>query len=135
MAINNFAVTNNVITINGREITQWGQADPPVNERPIDPKSTLLRGLGGDAVRLDRVNPGREVELNVIPGGSDAAYLQGLFNSGANITYTRQVIGTLENVLGDQGVMVNDGPTGRAGATSITDAQFILQFNSWIEVK
>lgn len=135
MAINNFAVTNVVVTVNGREITQWGQADPPVNESPIDPGSTLMRGLGGDAVRLDRINPGRSVQLNLIPGGSDAAYMQSLWNSKANIIYTRQVIGTLENVLGDQGVIVNDGPTGRGGATSITDAQFTMEFNSWIEQK
>lgn len=135
MAINNFAVTNTVITVNGREITQWGQADPPVTESPIDPGSTLVRGLGGDAVRLDRFNPGRSVVLNLIPGGSDAAYMQSLWNSKANVTYTRTVIGTLENALGDQGVIVNDGPTGRAGASSITDAQFTMEFNSWIEQK
>lgn len=135
MALHNFAVQNNVITVNGRELTQWGQADPPVTESPIDPKSTLIRGQGGDATRLDRINPGRSVQINLLPGGSDAAYMQGLFNSNADITYTRTVIGTLENVLGDQGVIVNDGPTGRAGATSLTDAQYTLELNTWLEIK
>lgn len=135
MALHNFAVQNNVITVNGRELTQWGQADPPVTESPIDPGSTLMRGQGGDAVRLDRINPGRSVQINLIPGGSDASYMQGLWNSKANVTYTRTVIGTLENVLGDQGVIVNDAPTGRAGATSLTDVQFTLEFNQWIEIR
>lgn len=134
MAINNFATENTVVTVNGRVIQDFGDTDPPITEAPIDPTSVVRRGLGGNAVRLDRINPGRTVTLNLNPGSPDASYLQGLFLSKANITYTRQVIGSLENVLGDQGAIVNDGQTGRAGMT-ITDAQFIMEFNSWTEAK
>lgn len=135
MALHLFSVPNTVVTVNGRELTQWGQADPPVTESPIDAKSAVIRGLGGDAVRLDRVNPGRSVQINLIPGGSDASYMQALFASGANVVYIRTIIGTLENAFGDEGAIVNDGPTGRAGATSITDAQFTMEFNKWVEAK
>lgn len=133
MAINNFATENTVVVVNGREITDWGETDPPISEAPIDPRAVLRRGLGGNAVRLDRINPGRSVTLNINPGSPDAAYLQGLFNSRANITYARTVIGTLENAIGAEGVMVNDGTTGRGGVT-ITDRQFVIEFNSWTEL-
>lgn len=134
MSLHNFSTTNTVITVNGREITDWGETDPPYSEDPIDPASVLRRGLGGNAVRLDRINPGRTVTLNINPGGPDASYLQGLFNSRANITLSKTIIGSLENSIGTEGVIVNDGTIGRAGVT-ITDNQFIIEFNSWDGLK
>lgn len=134
MSINDFSVAQTVVTINGREITDWGETNPPVNEAPIDPKGVLRRGLGGNAIRLDRNNPGRTVTISLNPGSDDASYMQGLFNSKANITYTRTVIGTLEDVVAAEGVIVNDGAMGRAG-TTITDVQFTIEFNSWTELK
>lgn len=134
MAINNFSTDLFVVTVNGRTIDDWGEADPPYNDEPIDQKSTLRRGQGGNGVRLNRLNPGRRVTLNVNPGSSDGAFLQGLFESNANITLTKQQIGTLEVATGLEGVMVNDGPVGRGGQT-ITDDQFIIEFNSWTSVK
>lgn len=135
MALVNITTENTVITINGREITDWGEAENPVNEEPIDPSSTLRRGMGGNAVRLDRINPGRRVTISLNPGGADSAYMQGLFGSNANITYTRTVIGTLENAVGAEGVIVNDGAIGRAGGASITDDVFIMEFNSFTTLR
>lgn len=134
MALNNFATENTVVTVSGRVIQDWGDADPPITEAPIDPTSVVRRGLGGNAVRLDRINPGRTVTLNINPGSPDASYLQGLFASKANVTYSRMVIGSLEVASGSQGAIVNDGQTGRGGMT-ITDSQFIMEFNSWVETK
>ncbi|WP_341232370.1 hypothetical protein [uncultured Methylophaga sp.] len=134
MALNNFSTENTVITVNGREITDFGETDPPVNDSPIDPKSVLRRGLGGNAVRLDRNNPGREVTISLNPGSPDSAYMQGLFNSNANITFTKTIIGSLENAVGSEGVIVNDGSVGRGGQT-ITDDQYIIHFNSWTGLK
>ena len=134
MALNNFSTENTVITVNGREITDFGETDPPVSDSPIDPKSVLRRGLGGNAVRLDRNNPGREVTISLNPGSPDSAYMQGLFNSNANITFTKTIIGSLENAVGSEGVIVNDGSVGRGGQT-ITDDQYIIQFNSWTGLK
>lgn len=131
MALRNITTENTVITVNGREITDWGEAESPVTEEPIDPSSTLRRGMGGSAVRLDRMNPGRRVTLSLNPGGADAAYMQGLLSSRANITYTRTVIGTLENAVGTEGVIVNDGAINRAGGTSISDDVFIMEFNGF----
>lgn len=131
MSLNNFANDNTVVTVNGRQLTDWGMAEQPYTDEPIDPSSTLLRAQGGNAVRLDRANPGRRVNVYLNPGSADSAYMQGLFNSRANIELSYQQIGTLETALGAEGVIVNDGTRGRAGTTSITDDQFTMEFNSW----
>ncbi|MGS1116022.1 hypothetical protein [Castellaniella sp. UC4442_H9] len=135
MALVNITTENTVVTVNGREITDWGSAENPVNEEPIDPGTTLRRGMGGNAVRLDRTNPGRRVTLNLNPGGADAAYMQGLYNSKANITYSRTVIGTLENAVGSEGAIVNDGAIERAGGASISDDVFIMEFNTFTTLR
>lgn len=130
MSLSNFSNDLTVVTINGRQIQDWGDTATPYTDAPIDPRSQLRRGQGGNAVRLDRQNPGREVNVYLNPGSSDSAYVQGLMNSNANITLTFTQIGTLETALGSEGVIVNDGQRGRAGST-ITDDQFTMQFNIW----
>ena len=130
MSLSNFSNDLTVVTINGRQIQDWGDTATPYTDAPIDPRSQLRRGQGGNAVRLDRQNPGREVNIYLNPGSSDSAYVQGLLNSNANITLTFTQIGTLETALGSEGVLVNDGQRGRAGST-ITDDQFTMQFNIW----
>lgn len=130
MSLTNFSNDNSVVTINGRQIQDWGETATPYTDAPIDPRSQLRRGQGGNAVRLDRQNPGREVNIYLNPGSSDSAYVQALMNSNANITLTFAQIGTLETALGSEGVIVNDGQRGRAGST-ITDDQFTIQFNIW----
>ena len=133
MAINNFSTDQTVITINGREIVDFGETDPPISEAPIDPRGVLRRGIGGNAVRLDRINPGRTVTISLNPGSPDASYMQGLFNSRVNITYTRTIIGSLETVTASEGMIVNDGTVGRGGVT-ITDKQYIMEFNQYVEI-
>jgi len=130
MSLQNFSTDGFVVTVNGRQITDWGDTATPYTDDPIDPKSVLRRGQGGNAVRLDRINPGRSVSLYLNPGSPDATFLQGLYNSKANITLTRTQIGTLETAVGSEGVIVNDGQVGRGGST-ITDNQFMFEFNSW----
>ena len=135
MAIENYGVGLFECTVNGALLEDWGNTDPAFNADPIDQQSTLLRGIGGNAVRLDDLNPGKRVTLNLKPGGKASAVMQGLLNSGANITLTYSQIGTLESAIGSEGVLVNTGPTGRAGRSSITDDQFIIEFNVWTETK
>jgi len=135
MALVNITTENTVITVNGRQLTDWGEADSPVTEEPIDPSTTIRRGMGGNAVRLDRLNPGRRVTLSLNPGGADAMYMQALYGSNANITYTRTVIGTLENAIGMEGAIVNDGAINRAGGSSISDDVFIMEFNTFTTLR
>lgn len=134
MAQRNFSTDLTVITVNGRQIKDWGVSDPPFEDSPIDPRTALIRGLGGNAIRMDRTNPGRAAKLAVQPGSPDAAYLQGLFNSRANITITKTIIGTLENAVGTEGVIVNDGAAGRGGM-SPSDDVFNFEFNGWTGLK
>lgn len=130
MSLNNFSTANSVFTVNGRIITDFGENATPYTDEPIDAKSTLRRGQGGNATRLDRINPGRRVTVYLNPGSPDSAYMQGLMNSNANIEATWTQIGTLDAAVGAEGIIVNDGARGRAG-TTITDDQFIMEFNSW----
>ena len=134
MSLNNYSTDLLNITVNGRIITDWGETDPPFTDDPIDPNSVLRRGQGGNGARLDRINPGRTVTLNLNPGSKDSAYLQSLLTSKANITLSKTQIGTLEAALGTDGVIVNDGQSGRGGAT-ITDDQYIIEFNGWAQSK
>ena len=129
MALVNFSSEHNIVTVNGRQITDWGEGDP-ITEEPIDPKTVLRRGQGGNAVRLDRINPGRRVTLNLNPGSPDSAYMQGLLNSRVNISYTRHVTDTMEIVTASEGAIVNDGPLQRGGMT-ISDDQYVMEFNVW----
>ncbi len=133
MSIANFSTSLTVVTVNGRQITDWGDTATPYTDEPIDPVTTVRRGQGGNAVRLDRKNPGRRVTLYLNPGSPDAAYMQGLFNSNANISLSFTQIGTLENAIGSEGAIVNDGTRGRAG-TTISDRQYIMEFNSWTAI-
>ena len=134
MALTNFSTDNTVVTVNGRRINDWGETATPYTDGPIDPTSAIRRGQGGNAVRLDRINPGREVHLFINPGSPDSAYLQGLFNSEANITLTFEQVGTLDIATGTEGAIVNDGTRGRGGMT-ISDDEYILQFNAWTGTK
>ena len=134
MALNNYSTDLFVATVNGRIISDWGDTASPCTDEPIDPRSQLRRGQGGNAVRLDRINPGRTVNMFLNPGSPDSAYMQGLFNSNANITVSLTQIGTLEVATGVEGVMVNDASKARGGST-ISDDQYIMEFNSWTGLK
>lgn len=134
MSLNNFSTDLAIVTVNGRIITDFGETDPPFKHRPINQKTTMRQGLGGNATRLDRINPGREFELNLNPGGPDSAYIQGLMNSGANITISFTQVGTLEAIIGSEGMIINDGEVGRGGST-ITDDQYLIQCNAFTQTK
>ena len=132
--INNFSTDLFVVVVNGRTLTDWGETATPFTDDPIDPKVTLRRGQGGNAVRLNRINPGRSVKIFLNPGSPDSAFVQGLFNSNAAITLSKTQIGTLETAIGTEGVIVNDGSVGRGGST-ITDDQYMFEFNGWTAMK
>lgn len=129
----NFSTDLFSVVVNGRIMTAWGESDPPYKDSPIDQKSTLRRGIGGTACRLDRINPGRSVELNLNPGSADSAFMQALMSSNSTIVLAKTQIGTLEASVGTGGVIINDGEVGRGG--TITDDQYLLEFNGWKQTK
>ena len=123
-----------VCTVNGRQITDWGESATPFTSDPIDPKAVLRRGMGGRAVVLSRSNNGRRVTFNLNPASPDSAFFQGLLESQAIITMSTQQIGTLEAAIATEGIIVNDGSLGRGGMT-ITDDQYIVEFNTYTATK
>ena len=130
MSLASYGPDNSVFTINGRIISDFGEQASPYTDEPIDPKTVLRRAQGGRAIRLNRINPGRRVNVYLNPGSPDSAYIQGLFNSGANITASWTQIGTLEAAIGTDGVITNDAAVNRAG-TTISDDQYTFEFNIW----
>lgn len=134
MALQNFGPDNSVLTINGRVMSEFGENASPYTDEPIDPKTVLRRGQGGKAIRLDRKNPGRRVNVYFNPGSADSAYMQALFNSNANITASWTQIGTLEAAVGTEGVITNDAAVNRAG-TTVSDDQYTMEFNVWTATK
>lgn len=124
-----FTTENTVVTVNGRIISDWGQTEPPITEEPIDPKRTLIRGIGGNAVVLERKNNGKRVTLHLLPGSADSAFLMGLHNSGATITYTRSHITAIDGTVCSEGVIINEPQAGRGGAGQIGDDTFVMEFN------
>lgn len=134
MSLNNYGIPGFVLTVNGRQIVEFGESATPVTFSAIDPKAAIRRGQGGDAVALYRKNPGKSVSVALNPGSNDSKYMQDLFNQYAIIELTYGQIGTEENATGSQGMIVNVGETGRAGMT-ITDDVFIMEFNKWDEKK
>lgn len=136
MALGNYTVPNLVVVVNGRQIRNWGHSATPFTHAPIDPKRNLVRGMGGGAIITGRTNPGREVNMYILPGSPDAKYLNSLDKMGAVITLSYSQIGTGEKATALDGVIVNDGTTSRGGVdTSVSDEQFIMQFNVWSDNK
>jgi hypothetical protein len=132
MALNNFSTDLWVVNLNGRDLTDWGETSPPYTDDEIDPPSVLRRGQGGNAVRLDRINPGRSVTLNLQPGSPDSAYVNALMISKADITIGARQVGTLEAKLGSEGCITSKGSAGRGGA-DITDDVYTIELNLWTE--
>lgn len=124
-----------VLTINGRQITAFGQTADPITHSPIAQHSTLIQGQGGGSTRVNRSNPGRTMSVFLLPGTSDSAYLQGLMRSNANITASLTVIGTLETVIGTEGMITGDGPVNRGGGEQVGDDQYDFSFNIWEQTK
>lgn len=134
MSLHNYGPDSFVLTINSRVITDFGETASPYQDAPIDPKRSVRRGQGGKAVRLNRINPGRSVQLYLNPGSPDSTYLQSLFNSGGQISLAYYQVGTEESVVGTEGCVTNDAANNRAGST-ISDDQYTLEFNGWTAFK
>jgi len=130
MSLADYGNDSFILTINTRQITDFGETASPFQDAPIDDDSTLRRGQGGRAVRLNRTNPGRTVNIYLNPGSPDSAYVQALKNSKANITMSMKQIGTLDEAIGTDGLIKNDATNSRGG-TTISDDQYTFEFNVW----
>ena len=131
----NYSNVTQVVTVNGRRITQWGIAPNPYSAEDIDPRTTMRRGQGSSGIRMDTDDFGQRVTLSLEPGGTDSGYMSGLLKSKANITVTAQQIGTLEIAVGTNGAITAVGSTGRGGKTDVTDDVYIMEFITWNDAK
>lgn len=140
MALNNFSPANTVVELTNddtgetRQMTDWGSTATPYTDAQIDPRSQLIRGQGGGAIRSDRDNPGREVNLYLLPGSDDSKFVQEAYNRNSTVSMSKTVIGTNETATASDGVITNNGQAGRAGST-ISDDQYTIQFNIWDETR
>lgn len=130
-----FTISNTVVTVNGRQITDWGADGSGISEEAINPKRRLLQGQGGNALILERIAPGRRVTIKVRSGSADSAFLHGLYASGAIITYTRSQVGALETAIGTEGIILSEEAVSRVNVDSISDDTFVMEFNLWDSVK
>ena len=133
MALGDYTAGSTVVTLNGRQITDWGHSAVPFSHEPIDPSRELVRGQGGSAIATGRFNPGRRAVLNLMPGSPDSQYVQSLFRAGVlNLVLNYSIVGSNEWGAGAEGVITIDGTVGRAGQnTNVSDDQFTIEFNKW----
>ncbi len=133
MAIFNFSAENFILVVNGRRLQNFGTEDACTHES-IDPVSELKRGLGGDALRLDRVSPGRRYTIHLQAGSNDSGFMQGLMNSKAQIEISTTQLSTLETTLAWEGMIVNDGATNRGSQNPSSDT-FVVEFNKFQQTR
>lgn len=128
MALHDFSVENCAFEIFDREITDWGQADPPLDMSPINEKGQLITGLGGDAVAFNSHQRWR-VTINLMPGSDDTGYIARKVAQGAvGVEADYANLGSGEQSSFREGMYTNRGSIGRGGP-GLTDDQYIFDFN------
>nr|WP_314569340.1 hypothetical protein [uncultured Pseudomonas sp.] len=134
MALNDLSVENTIVVITGvGVIDDWGRTDPPFIVEPIDDQANLSRGLGGNAVRFHRKNPGLRLTLNLMPGSPQALALQ------AQVAARSEVSGSYASVAGLEGAVFSEGVVTRGksmarGGPGMNDATFVMEFNKGVIV-
>jgi hypothetical protein len=131
MAFHDFSNDKLVVAVNGRQLTNWGENDPPFDHDYPSELGDMKKGLGGDAARLDLIEPGQMFNFYLMPGSPDSAFMSGLKNSRATITVAHSQLGTLEAGLGREGMMKNRQSIGRGGQ-SITDDIYSVLCNKYV---
>lgn len=116
-------------TLNGIETDDWGETDPPLTMEDLADRATLKRGTGARSVRLDSVTRPKRVTLNLLPGGTQARQILALEKTGADFygKWVQEDTGEIIDLFG--GILKTRGQLGRAGRASVTDEQFIFEFN------
>lgn len=125
----NFGPANTTLIVFGIPITEFGDTDPPFTIEDIDARSTLKRGIGATSLRLDAQTRPKRLTINLMPGSIQGRQLIAAEKSGADCTFVYQQTGTNERVAGFDGVMTQRGSMGRGGKTTVTDDQFVFEFN------
>jgi len=133
MALLNYSPSTISFYLNGREITNWGKSETCVSFENIENVSDLIICQGGGSYRSDRINQGKKVMLYLQRGTADAAFIQGLLNTRANINVSYRIIGTTEVLAGYNGVINNNGTTETGAGDANSDKIFEISLTKSIE--
>jgi len=134
MAMFRYGADGANLTVFGIPLDQWGDTDPPITIEDIEQRSTLKRGIGGTAVRLDNQTRPKRLTISLMPGCDQVRQILAAEKSGVDATFSFRQSGTLEVLVGYDGVLVNRGTIGRGGKSSVSDETFTFEFNSSEEV-
>lgn len=129
MSINNMSVDNCIQVVSGvGVISDWGRTDPPFTIEQIDDYAVLSRGLGGNAVRVHRKNPGVRITYNLMPGSPQAFALQAAANAKQEMSGSYVNIDGLEGAVWAEGVITR-GKSMARGGPGLNDATFVIEAN------
>lgn len=130
MALADLSVENCVLTLSAiGAVTDWGRTDPPMVIETIDEVANLSRGLGGNAARFHRKNPGLRITVNLMPGSPQATVLQAASNARTEMSGSYANINGLEAAVFSEGVITRVRSIGRGGP-GMNDASFVMEFNN-----
>lgn len=129
MALSDLSAENCLLVIGVvGAVNDWGRTDPPLVIEQIDPSGVLSRGLGGNAVRFHRKNPGLRITVNLMPGSPQATAFQAACNSKTEMAGTYASLEGLEGGIFSEGIITMPKSMGRAGP-GMNDATFVMEFN------
>jgi len=134
MALSDLSVENTIHVVTGVGVMDdWGRTDPPFTVEVIDDQAILSRGLGGNAVRFHRKNPGIRVTYNLMPGSPQALALQALINAKTEVSGSYASVAGLEGAVYSEGVITR-GKSMARGGPGMNDATFVMEFNKGVIV-
>jgi hypothetical protein len=114
-------------------LDDWGRTDPPFTVEVIDDQASLSRGLGGNAVRFHRKNPGLRVTVNLMPGSPQALTMQAMILAKTEMSGSYASIAGLEGAVFSEGVITR-GKSMARGGPGMNDATFVMEFNKGVIV-
>lgn len=129
MTMHRYGADGANLVVFGIPINNFGDTDPPITIEDIENRATLKRGIGGRAVRLDNQTRPKRLTINLLPGSDEVRQILAVEKSGVDATFSFSQSGTNESVVGFDGVMTTRGSMGRAGKTTVSDEQFVFEFN------
>ncbi|MCR9028329.1 hypothetical protein NXA99_07250 [Citrobacter amalonaticus] len=129
MTMHRYGADGANLVVFGIPINNFGDTDPPITIEDIENRATLKRGIGGRAVRLDNQTRPKRLTINLLPGSDEVRQILAVEKSGVDATFSFSQSGTNERVVGFDGVLTTRGSMGRAGKTTVSDEQFVFEFN------
>lgn len=128
MAMFKYGAAGANLVLGGIPIDDFGDTDPAITIEDIEQRSTLKRGLGGTSLRMDNQTRPKRLTVNLMPGSAQVRQLLALEKTGVDFSATFTQSGTGETWAMFDGVLTNRNSQGRAGKTTVTDEQIVVDF-------